>query len=145
MLRIFFITLILLSLFVTPLFSEETHQLDKITVTPSRIKSSSDTTGRSVTILDEETIASSAYDAIQDIIGNLGGIDIRRRGPEGVQSDVNIRGATFEQNTVMIDGIKINDPQTGHHTMDLPLTRFDMEQVEILKGPASSLYGANSF
>lgn len=145
MLRIFSAISIFLFLFVTPLFSEETHHLDKITVTPSRIQSSSNATGRSVTVLDEGTMASSAYDAIQDIIGNLGGIDIRRRGPEGVQSDVNIRGATFEQNTVMIDGIKINDPQTGHHTMDLPLTRFDMEQVEILKGPASSLYGANSF
>jgi len=143
--RVNFLLAILLSLFAAPVSSEETRNLDKIIVTPSRIQSSSADSGRSVTVLDAETIQSSAYNAIQDVIGNLGGVDIRRRGPEGVQSDVNIRGATFEQNTVMIDGISLNDPQTGHHTMDLPLTGFDMERVEILKGPASSLYGANSF
>jgi vitamin B12 transporter len=143
--RAFFVLALILPLFAKPASSEETRQLEKIIVTPSRIQSSSANSGRSVTVLDAETMQMSAYDAIQDMTGNLGCIDIRRRGPEGVQSDVNIRGATFEQNTVLIDGIKINDPQTGHHTMDLPLTAFDMERVEILKGPASSLYGANSF
>lgn len=125
-------------------FCEESHQLEKIVVTSSRIQSSLGT-GRSVTTLDADNMADSAYDALQDIIGNIGGIDIRRRSPEGIQSDINIRGATFEQSTLLIDGIYMNDPQTGHYTMDLPLTSFDREEVEILKGPASSLYGANSF
>jgi iron complex outermembrane receptor protein len=123
----------------------EEKRLDNIVVTPSRLELSESPGGRSVTVLDAGTMDMSAYGAIQDIIGALGGIDIRRRSPEGVQADVNIRGASFEQNTVMIDGVKINDAQTGHHTMDLPLTTFDMERSEILKGPASSLYGANSF
>ena len=144
MARIFLSAILISAIFYSPAFSEESHQLEKIVVTPSRIQGSSDT-GRSVTTLDAGNMSSSAYDALQDIIGNLGGIDIRRRSPEGIQSDINIRGTTFEQNTAMIDGIKINDPQTGHYTMDLPLTSFDKEDVEILKGPASSLYGANSF
>lgn len=96
-------------------------------------------------VLEGDTLKFSSYDAVQDEIGNVGGIDIRRRGPEGVQSDISIRGATFEQNSVLIDGIPVNDPQTGHHTMDLPLTALDAQRVEILKGPASSLYGPNSF
>ena len=143
--RVFFVLALILSFFAQPVSSEEARQLEKIIVTPSRIQTASGSTGRSVTVLDAGTMQMSAYDAIQDMIGSLGGVDIRRRGPEGVQSDVNIRGATFEENSVLIDGIKINDPQTGHHTMDLPLTGFDMDSVEILKGPASSLYGANSF
>jgi iron complex outermembrane receptor protein len=142
--RIILPAIIIAALFSKAAFCEESHQLGKIIVTPSRIQNSSDT-GRSVTTLGPENMQSSAYDAIQDIIGNLGGIDIRRRSPEGVQSDINIRGATFEQNTLLIDGISMNDPQTGHYTMDLPLTSFDKEDVEILRGPASSLYGANSF
>ncbi len=142
--RIFLFIILILAIFYSLAFSEESHQLEKIIVTPSRITSSSDT-GRSVTVLDALEMQSSAYDALQDIIGNIGGIDIRRRGAEGVQSDINIRGTTFEQNTLLLDGISINDPQTGHYTMDLPLTSFDTEDVEILKGPASSLYGANSF
>lgn len=126
-------------------YPEENYQLEKIVVTPSRIQKSAGESGRSVTVLEAEEMRLSPYGAVQDIIADVGGIDIRRRGSEGVQSDVSIRGTTFEQNTVMIDGIKLNDPQTGHHTMDLPITGFDAERVEILKGPASSLYGANSF
>jgi vitamin B12 transporter len=142
--RIILFATIILVLFSASAFCEESHQLEKIVVTPSRTTSSSGT-GRSVTTLDAANMQGSAYDALQDIIGNLGGIDIRRRGPEGVQSDINIRGTTFEQNTLLVDGISMNDPQTGHYTMDLPLTSFDKQDVEILKGPASSLYGANSF
>lgn len=142
--RVFIFTVLALTVFYSTAFSLESHQLEKIVVTPSRIQGVSGT-GRSVTTLNAEDMQSSAYDALQDIIGNLGGIDIRRRGPEGVQSDINIRGATFEQNTLLIDGIYMNDPQTGHYTFDLPLTAFDKEVVEILRGPASSLYGANSF
>lgn len=144
MLRAILLVIVISAVFSCAAFCEEAHQLEKIVVTPSRIQNSAGA-GRSVTVLDPAGMRSSAYNALQDIIGNLGGIDIRRRGPEGVQSDINIRGATFEQNTAMIDGIKINDPQTGHYTMDLPLTSFDKDDVEILKGPASSLYGANSF
>jgi len=143
--RIFLLTILALTVFSGAAFSEESHQLERIVVTPSRIQNIFGNTARSVTVLDAEIMQMSSYNAIQDIIGNLGGIDIRRRGAEGVQSDIDIRGTTFEQNTLLIDGISMNDPQTGHYTMDLPLTSFDKEDIEILKGPASSLYGANSF
>ena len=145
MMRAVFISTLLILLLLPAVYAEESQKLDKIVVTPSRIQNASTGSGRSVTVLDARTIQLSAYDAVQDMIGNLGGVDIRRRGSEGVQSDVAIRGTTFEQNTVLLDGIKLNDPQTGHYTMDLPLTTFDTDKVEILKGPASSLYGANSF
>ncbi|MFA4981904.1 MAG: TonB-dependent receptor [Candidatus Omnitrophota bacterium] len=125
--------------------SEDAHKLEKIVVTPSRLTTYLSESSRSVTILDEETFSYSDYNAIPDIIGNVGGIDMRRRGPNGVQADINIRGATFEQNTVLIDGVNINDPQTGHYSMDLPVTMMDVDRIEILKGPASNLYGANSF
>ena len=80
--RIFLFAILISAILCGPAFSEESHQLEKIIVTPSRIQRSSDT-GRSVTTLDAENMQGSAYNAIQDIIGNLGGIDIRRRGPEG--------------------------------------------------------------
>jgi iron complex outermembrane receptor protein len=124
---------------------ETVHRLGRIVVTPSRLALSSEEDPRSVTVLDEGALYESPYDAVQDRIADVGGIDIRRRGPEGVQADVSIRGTTFEQNSVLIDGVRMNDPQTGHFNMDLPLTSFDVERAEILKGPASSLYGPNSF
>lgn len=136
---------VILSAFFAAASAAESQKLERIVVTPSRIQSLSGETGRSMTVLESDALKLSSYDAVQDEIGNLGGIDIRRRGPEGVQADISIRGTTFEQNSVLIDGIPVNDPQTGHHTMDLPITSLDAERVEILKGPASSLYGPNSF
>ncbi len=123
---------------------EPSHTLERIVVTPSRIPASHSRQYRMVSTITGPEIDGSAYTAIQDTIGGLGAIDMRRRGPEGVQADVSIRGATFEESQVLLDGIKINDPQTGHHNMDLTLTRFDLERVDILKGPGSSIYGPNA-
>jgi len=132
-----------IALLITDSRCEDEKSLGTLVVTPSRIASSN--SGRSVTVLDNKVSDMSVYDATPDMIGNVGGIDIRRRGPENVQADVSIRGTTFEENSVLIDGIRINDPQTGHYTMDLPLNPEDIDRVEIMKGPGSSLYGPNAF
>ncbi len=126
-------------------FAEGPYDLEKIVVTPSRIKSPGAGANRSLAVLDNDVVDAVSGAAIADTIARRGGIDIRRRGPEGVQADINIRGTTFEENSVLIDGVRINDPQTGHYNMDLPITAADVECIEILKGPGSSIYGPNSF
>lgn len=136
---------IIFAIFPRSAFSEQAHKLGKIVVTPSRLMTDLSRNASSVEVLDDSIFDLTCYYAIPDAIGSVGGIDVRRRGPEGVQADINIRGSTFEENLVLIDGIRINDPQTGHYNMDLPLSMADVEKVEILKGPASSVYGANSF
>jgi len=125
--------------------ADKSRELEKIVVTASRLPSELGTAARSVTLLGAAELAESVYDAIPDTIGELGGIDLRRRGVEGVQSDISIRGTTFEENATLIDGVKISDPQTGHFNTDWPLTMMDTERIEIVKGPASSLYGPNAF
>ena len=125
--------------------SAGTYNLEKIVVTPSRIPQHDGKPLRSMTLIDDYMRELSPYQSTADLIGNVGGIDVRRRGPEGVQADINIRGANFEQNSIMIDGVKVNDPQTGHFNMDIPLAGIDIDRIEILKGPASSVYGPNSF
>ncbi|MCM8791146.1 MAG: TonB-dependent receptor [Candidatus Omnitrophica bacterium] len=140
------ISLAIISALLAPgAFADSTRKLDKIVVTPSRVATELSETSRSLTILDNDAFRQAIYKTIPDLIGEVGGIDIRRRGPENVQADLIIRGTTFEQNTVLIDGINVNDPQTGHFNMDLPLTMMDVEAIEILKGPVSSLYGPNAF
>ena len=142
-LNIFLIAFISIACLATESRCEDEKSLGRLIVTPSRIASPD--SARSMTVLDKEFSDVSVYDATPDLIGNIGGIDIRRRGPENVQADVSIRGTTFEENSVLIDGIRINDPQTGHYTMDLPVTPEDIDRIEILKGPGSSLYGPNAF
>ena len=141
------VAFILTLLLINPPYSrsEDSYKLGRIVVTPSRLASNRTEMSRSVVVLDTPALEYSNYNTIPDVLGNIGGIDMRRRGIEGVQADVSIRGTTFEQNMVMIDGVKIGDPQTGHYNMDIPITTLDVDRIEVLKGPASSLYGPNSF
>ncbi len=128
------------------LYAGETPcDLEKIVITASRIPVSERNQYRSTTTVTGAMIEGSRQTALADIIADAGSIDLRRRSPEGVQADVSIRGVTFEQSQVLLDGTKMNDPQTGHHTMNIPVTKFDMDRVDIMKGHGSSVYGANAF
>ena len=72
------------------------------------------------------------------------GVDVRQRGPIGAQTDVSIRGGTSEQITILLNGINICDPQTGHNAFDLPCDISDIERIEVLEGPAGRVYGTSS-
>jgi vitamin B12 transporter len=72
-------------------------------------------------------------------------VDVRQRGGLGVQSDISIRGSSFDQVLILLNGININDPQTGHHNLNLPVPLDAIERIEILEGPASRVYGLNAF
>lgn len=100
---------------------------------------------RSVTVLTREEIAAAPVDSVADLLAYAVGADVRPRGPRGVSADVALRGSTFEQVLVLLDGVKISDPQTGHHDLDLPLPLSEVERVEVLRGPAARLYGADAY
>ena len=121
------------------------HEIEEIVVTASRIPTDFSHLTRNVTVIDRDDIQGAPVHSIQDLLEYVIGVDLRRRGIHGVQSDVSVRGGTFEQTLILIDGIKVSDPQTGHHNLNLPLTLDDVEKVEILKGHGSRLYGPNAF
>ena len=71
-------------------------------------------------------------------------LDLRSRAPNGVQSDLSIRGGTFGQTLVLLDGVRINDAQSGHHNMDIPVPLSAVSRLEILRGSGSTLYGSDA-
>jgi iron complex outermembrane receptor protein len=81
---------------------------------------------------------------INELVGDKIGVDLKTRGPFNIQEDLYIRGTGFEQNLVMVDGISLNDPQTGHFNLDLPLTVYDLDKIQILRGVNSSFFGSNA-
>lgn len=100
---------------------------------------------RTVHIITSEQIKSSPVVSMDELLKIYGGIDVRSRGAMGVQSDINMRGGTFDQGLIMIDGISFNDPQTGHHNMSQAIDMDDIEKIEIFEGPGTRWFGANSF
>ena len=125
--------------------TEFEHNLDSVIVTANRTPSNFSEIGRSINIISSKEIESLPTTNIQDLLEFTSGIDVKQRGPEGVQADVAIRGGSFEQTLILVDGIKLTDPQTGHHNMNLPISFSQVDRIEILKGQGSQTYGANAF
>ena len=100
---------------------------------------------RSVQVISAEQIRKSPVTSIDDILRYYGGIDIRSRGAFGVQSDVSLGGGTFDQALMMVNGIALNDPQTGHHNLCQAVDMNNIEKVEIFDGPGNRWFGANAF
>lgn len=100
---------------------------------------------RTIQVITEEEIESSPATNISELLQQIAGVDIRRRGVSGIQADLYIRGGTFDQTLLLIDGFKVEDAQTGHHTMNMAIPIDVIKRIEIIKGAASRIYGQNAF
>ena len=118
--------------------------LDDVEVTGSRAPLALGQAARMVTVLSRDDIQSAPVQSINDLLKYASGVDVRQRGPIGAQTDIGIRGSTNEQITILLNGINVCDPQTGHHSFDFPCDISDIERIEILEGPAGRIYGTSS-
>lgn len=119
--------------------------LDEIIVTAERTPVQSHFAGRIVGIISSEDIKIIPAQCFGDLLEYEPGIDLRQRGSIGVQIDAGICGSSFEQILILLNGINLNDPQTGHHNMNLPVDPGDISRIEILKGSGSRSFGTNAF
>lgn len=121
------------------------RKIDEIEVTAQRSTEVYPKIARIVTVISSAEIEAAPVNSLNELLEYVAGIDIRQRGMEDVQSDVSVRGGTFDQTLVLLNGINITDPQTGHHNMNLPVALEQIERIEILEGPAARVYGPNAF
>ena len=98
-----------------------------------------------VVLITKADIAQSPAMSIDELLQQTVGLDIRRRGSNGVQSDISIRGGSFEQTMILINGIRMNDSQTGHNSLNIPVDLSSIERIEIIKGPAARRFGYNAY
>ncbi len=125
--------------------SDTTIVLNDLVFSGNRIATPFSEASRNIQIISKEQIIRSPAQSLPEILSYTPGVDIRQRGPVGVQSDIGIRGGTFEQTLILLNGIKLTDPQTGHHIMNLPVPLDNIQQIEVLKGPGARIYGQNAF
>ena len=136
------VILIFISLTIS---SQTTQQLDEVVVSDSKISIPFSKNFRSVQVVDSKTIQETAVRNVTELLQLVTGLDIRRRGVSGTQADLYIRGGGFDQTLLLIDGMKMDDIQTGHHTLNLLLPIQLIERIEIIKGPAARIFGQNAF
>lgn len=140
---------LILSILIFPLttavFAQfgDADTLNEAIVKPGPWPAISDAGRQSVVVTAAEIAALPVRD-VSELLKYLPGVEVQARGPFGTQADISLRGATFNQVLVLIDGMEVNDPLTGHFNMNLPVLLGDIEQIEILKGPAASMYGPDA-
>ena len=118
--------------------------LEEVSVTGSRAPLTKSQAARMVTVLDRRDIAQAPVQSINDLLKYAIGVDVRQRGAIGAQTDISIRGGTQDQIILLLNGINICDPQTGHNAMDLPIDLSEIVRIEVIEGPAGRIYGSSS-
>ena len=98
---------------------------------------------RSVEILPMKT-ESLAAESPQDFLREDSSIFLEERGAGGGQADLVLRGGSFEQTLVLLNGFRINDAQTSHHNLDLPVPMEAMDSIQVLEGAGSTLHGVDA-
>jgi vitamin B12 transporter len=125
--------------------TQKVDSLQEVVITSSRIDLPFKENSRTIQLITAEDIKKSGVTNVADALQQIAGIDVRRRGTSGMQADLYIRGGSFDQTLLLIDGFKLDDVQTGHHSMNLALPIEVIKRIEIIKGPASRVFGQNAF
>lgn len=118
--------------------------LEEVVIQGERLQIPFSKQNRDIIVLDAEVIEHLPAQSLNELLNYISGIDIQQRGPMGGQADININGGTFDQTLVLVNGVKVIDPQTGHNMMSLPISTTSIKRIEILKGAAASVFGINA-
>ena len=138
-------TLFLLLILNISVSQQDTTNLKEVIVSTSKLEIPFSKNFRTVTVISSNYIKNSPATNVSDLLQEITGIDVRRRGVGGIQGDLYIRGGGFDQTLLLVDGMKMDDVQTGHHTLNMILPLYLIERIEIIKGPAARIFGQNAF
>lgn len=125
-------------------YSQSNIDIDEIEVVSLQIPVDVEESGRSITIITQEDIKKYPFTSVDEILRFQAGINTNSRGGFGVQSDIGLRGSTFSQVLILIDGVRFSEPQTSHLNFSLPIPLSEIARIEVIRGPASALYGADA-
>ena len=131
--------------FASDSLSREEVKLDEVIVTGSRAPLTQLQSAKIVEVITRDDIHRAQATTINDILKLATGVDVRQRGGFGVQTDISINGGTFDQITILLNGVDISNPQTGHNAADFPVSLQDIERIEILEGASARVFGSQAF
>ena len=124
---------------------EKESEISEITVQGKFLNLPLKKVNENITVISKKELENSPAKSIEEVLAQFTGMDIRKRGGNGVQADISVRGSSFEQVLILVNGIRINDSQTGHNSMNIPFDLASVEKIEIVKGPAARRFGQNAY
>ncbi|HET6527448.1 MAG TPA: TonB-dependent receptor [Balneolaceae bacterium] len=146
----FAVFFLFLSGFSVSSFAQEVKTLDtlivpkELVISSSYIPQTAAGSGRNITIIPAKVIQSFPVHTIDEVLRYAAGVEVQSRGVFGTQSDFSIRGSTFSQVLVLIDGMRLNDPLTAHYNSNIPVSPAEIARIEVLHGPAAAQFGADA-
>ena len=127
-----------------PAPADSTRQLGEVTVYATRLGQLAGQTGRYVTVVPGAALSRYPVASLDDLLRLLPALEVQSRGSFGTQADITLRGSTFNQVLILLDGLRLNDPLTGHFGGYFPITPAEIEQIEVVRGPGAALYGPDA-
>jgi iron complex outermembrane receptor protein len=123
----------------------DTLEIEELTIISQRVPCVYSGLARLITILPESELQTVPATTFSELLETAPNIDVRQRGAPGLQADINLSGGSFDQSLILINGIPLNDPQSGHHSFNLPVAFDAVNRVEILNGSGARVLGPNAF
>ena len=129
----------------TDSLGREEVKLDEVLVTGSRAPLTALQSAKIVSVISRDDIQRAEAASVNDLLKLATGVDVRQRGGFGVQTDISMNGGTFDQITILLNGVNISSPQTGHNAADFPVSLSDIERIEVLEGASARVFGSSAF
>ncbi len=123
----------------------DTLEIEELTIIGQRVPVVYSGLARLITTVPDDEIASAPALTFAGLLETVHGVDVRQRGAPGIQADINLSGGSFDQALILLNGIPLNDPQSGHHSFNLPVAFDAVNRVEILNGSGARVLGPNAF
>ena len=121
------------------------QRIEEVQVTGSRAPLTAQQSAKIVEVISRDDIRRAEAQTVNDILKLATSVDVRQRGGFGVQTDISINGGTFDQITLLLNGVPLTSPQTGHNAADFPVSLDDIDHIEVIEGAASRVFGSAAF
>ena len=118
--------------------------IETVIVSTTRLQLDRQSTGQDITIITAEQLQNSPANSLDEVLRYVPGVEVQQRGLFGTQADISMRGGTFNQVLLLVDGIRVNDPLTGHFNGYIPIPISEVKRIEVIRGASSAIYGAEA-
>lgn len=123
----------------------EEYDLDTLEVLGELTPALANSVSRIIQVISISKQNESPLSSLQSALNSSPKLDLRQRGANDIQADISIRASTFDQVQILLNGFDMSDPQSGHHSLNLPIAFSQLQQVQILSGSGTRSMGVNSY